>query len=72
MVAPNYADKRSTLAKQIGLGRRGGAAARPQVEDVFEEEPEEESPVDFAPPAKAAPQKRVLTRPGNGRRKKKA
>jgi predicted transcriptional regulator len=73
MVAPNYADKRSTLAKQIGLGRRGGAGSRPQVEDVFEEEPEEDvSPVEFAAPAKAAPQKRVLTRPGNGRRKKKA
>ena len=26
MVAPNYAKKRSALAKQIGLGRRGGEA----------------------------------------------
>ena len=27
MVAPNYAEKRSTLAKQLGLGRRSGEAA---------------------------------------------
>ncbi len=27
MVAPNYAEKRSTLAKQIGLGRKGEKAA---------------------------------------------
>jgi predicted transcriptional regulator len=72
MVAPNYADKRSTLAKQIGLGRRGGAAPRPQVEDVFEDEPEDDLGPELAPPAKAAPQKRGLIRTGNGRRKKKA
>jgi len=28
MVAPNYAAKRSLLAKQIGLGAKRGAAAR--------------------------------------------
>ncbi len=28
MVAPSYAEKRSALAKQIGLGRRGGEAAQ--------------------------------------------
>jgi len=27
MVAPNYAEKRRTLAKAIGLGRKSGAAA---------------------------------------------
>jgi predicted transcriptional regulator len=31
MVAPNYAEKRSQLAKQIGLGmKRGGAAGKPK------------------------------------------
>ncbi len=29
MVAPNYAKTRSVLAKKIGLGRKGGKAARP-------------------------------------------
>jgi predicted transcriptional regulator len=27
MVAPNYAEKRRTLAKAIGLGRKSGTAA---------------------------------------------
>jgi predicted transcriptional regulator len=72
MVAPNYADKRSTLAKQIGLGRRGGAGGRTQAAAaVIEEELEEVEPIEIAPPAKAPPQKRVI-RTGNGRRKKKA
>ncbi len=30
MVAPNYAERRSTLAKQIGLGSQGRGAGRPR------------------------------------------
>ena len=31
MVAPNYAEKRSVLAKQIGLGRKSGESAQDEV-----------------------------------------
>lgn len=34
MVAPNYAEQRSAFAKQIGLGRAGGRAARRSAQAV--------------------------------------
>ncbi len=49
MVAPDYAAKRSSLAKSIGLGRKAGAVAveEPEIEVEMEAEPE------IAPPPKA-------------------
>ena len=46
MVAPDYAETRSSLAKQIGLGRRGTAPAEHDVPKPQEtqEEPEVEAP----------------------------
>lgn len=40
MVAPNYAERRSTLAKQIGLGRK----PEPEIEPEIQEEPEPPPP----------------------------
>ena len=55
MVAPNYAERRSALARQIGLGRKDGG--RP-VDD--EPAPEEEvAPEDTAPKPKATRRKRT-------------
>lgn len=42
MVAPNYAERRSALARQIGLGRKDGARA--PIEEAVEEEEEAEPP----------------------------
>ena len=54
MVAPNYAERRSALARQIGLGRKDGG--RPvNNEPVLEEE----APEDTAPKPKATRRKRT-------------
>jgi predicted transcriptional regulator len=48
MVAPNYAERRSALARQIGLGRKDGGRA--SVEDeVIEDEVVEEEPAPAKP-----------------------
>ena len=44
MVAPNYAEKRSTLAKSIGLGRKPNNAAATEQELEPESQPEPEPP----------------------------
>ena len=45
MVAPAYAKQRSSLAKSLGLGRRGAVAeAAPEPEPESESEPETETP----------------------------
>ena len=55
MVAPNYAERRSALARQIGLGRKDGG--RPvDDEPVLEEEA---APEDTAPKPKATSRKRT-------------
>jgi hypothetical protein len=45
MVAPNYASHRSSLAKQIGLGRKPGSAA-PEQASLPEEIEEPDLPVE--------------------------
>ena len=48
MVAPNYASHRSSLAKQIGLGRKPGSAAPEQAslaEEIEEPDPPVQPPV---------------------------
>jgi len=60
MVAPNYASRRSDLAKQIGLGRRAAEAPSsppPETYTIFTPPPKpvvEPPPVAVAPPAAAA------------------
>ena len=49
MVAPAYAERRSTLAKANGLGRKPAARSEPEVEAVSEPAP---APVSEAVPAK--------------------
>ena len=60
MVAPAYAEFRSTFAKESGLGRKPAARPEPEVEAVPEPEP--------APVSEAVPAKRRT----GGRRKKAA
>ena len=55
MVAPNYAERRSALARQIGLGRKDGG--RPAEDEPVVEE--EEAPEDTAPKPKATRRKRT-------------
>ena len=43
MVAPNYAERRSTLAREIGLGRKNTVPGREEIE------PETEEPAEDAP-----------------------
>jgi predicted transcriptional regulator len=44
MVAPDYAARRSVLAKNIGLGRKPAAAPAPPVEVVVHAEPADPAP----------------------------
>ena len=60
MVAPAYAELRSTMARRIGLGRKPAAAALAEPEPVSQPEP--------APVSEAAPAPAQQRRPG-GRRK---
>ena len=55
MVAPNYAERRSALARQIGLGRKDGG--RPVEDEPVVEE--EDAPEDTAPKPKATRRKRT-------------
>jgi hypothetical protein len=63
MVAPNYAEHRSALAKQLGLGRKPAAAAVADAPELDLPEPAPPAPAPVAaataPPPREAPAERV-------------
>ncbi len=78
MVAPNYAEKRRTLAHSIGLGRKSTAPAAPAAPEpvaVVEEAPAKAKRVARKPKAEAAPVPEAVAeapKPKRGRKPKAA
>lgn len=71
MVAPNYAEKRRSLAHSIGLGRKGGDPdAAPEA--ITEDEIVDDAPVEDAAPEQAAVEPEPTPAPAKRGRKPKA